>query len=55
MFTSVRDGDVADAARAAGARGYLLKDVAPERLAEALQRVLAGELAFPNGLLGTPA
>jgi len=53
MFTSARDGGVALAARAAGARGYLLKDIAPERLAESLHRVLAGELAFPSGLLGS--
>ena len=53
MFTSAREGHVAAAARAAGARGYLLKDIAPDRLAESLHRVLAGELAFPRGLLGS--
>ena len=47
MLTSVRDVSVADAARRAGARGYLLKDLAPERLAETLRAVIAGEVAFP--------
>jgi len=36
----------------AGARGYLPKDMAPERLAAALRGVLAGEPALPRALVG---
>jgi two-component system nitrate/nitrite response regulator NarL len=36
----------------AGASGYLLKDMDPERLTSALRRVLAGEPAIPRALMG---
>lgn len=35
----------------AGARGYLAKDVSPERLAHVLDRLLSGEPALPRGLM----
>jgi two-component system nitrate/nitrite response regulator NarL len=36
----------------AGASGYLLKDMDPERLTSALRRVLAGEPTIPRALMG---
>jgi DNA-binding NarL/FixJ family response regulator len=51
MLTVSRDDtDLFDALRA-GARGYLLKDIDPERLPLALQGVLDGEAALPRGLV----
>lgn len=44
------DDDLFDALRA-GARGYLLKDMDPDRLGAALHGVLAGEAALPRSLV----
>ena len=50
MLTASRDDeDLFDALRA-GASGYLLKDMDPDRLASALRGVLAGEAALPRSL-----
>ncbi len=50
MLTASRDDeDLFDALRA-GASGYLLKDMDPDRLAAALRGVLAGEAALPRSL-----
>jgi two-component system nitrate/nitrite response regulator NarL len=50
MLTASRDDeDLFDALRA-GASGYLLKDMDPDRLAVALRGVLAGEAALPRSL-----
>jgi len=46
-----RDDEDLFAALRAGARGYLLKDIDPDRLANALSGVLAGEAALPRGLV----
>jgi DNA-binding NarL/FixJ family response regulator len=43
------DSDLFDALRA-GASGYLLKDIDPERLPHALRSVLRGEAALPGSL-----
>lgn len=51
MLTASRDdGDLFDALRA-GAIGYLLKDMDPERLGPALRGVLSGEAALPRHLM----
>ncbi len=51
MLTYSRvDADLFDALRA-GARGYLLKDMDPDRLGAALRGVLAGEAALPRSLV----
>jgi DNA-binding NarL/FixJ family response regulator len=51
MFTSSRDdADLFDSLRA-GADGYLLKDIDPERLPIALRAVLRGEAALPRRLV----
>lgn len=51
MLTVSRDDtDLFDALRA-GARGYLLKDIDPERLPLALRCVLEGEAALPRALV----
>jgi len=51
MFTVSRDdSDLFDALRA-GASGYLLKDIDPERLGPALRAVLDGEAALPGSLV----
>ncbi|MDQ3875498.1 MAG: response regulator transcription factor [Actinomycetota bacterium] len=51
MLTSSReDGDLFDAVKA-GASGYLLKDIDPDRLAPELNAVLDGEAALPRGLV----
>ena len=47
---SVNDDDLFDSVRA-GARGYLLKDMDPDRIGPALLGVLAGEAAFPRSLV----
>ena len=50
MLTASRDDeDLFDALRA-GASGYLLKDMDPDRLAAALRGVIAGEAALPRSL-----
>jgi two-component system nitrate/nitrite response regulator NarL len=49
---SRREEDVLAALRA-GVSGYLLKDLAPERLPEALRSVLRGEAAIQESLVGT--
>lgn len=51
MLTVSRDDDDLFASLIAGARGYLLKDVDPARLPQALQAVCAGEAALPRGLV----
>ena len=50
LTVSRTDEDLFDALKA-GARGYLLKDMDPERLPAALRAVLAGEAALPRKLL----
>jgi DNA-binding NarL/FixJ family response regulator len=51
MLTYSRDeNDLFDALRA-GAAGYLLKDMDPDRLGSALRGVLAGEAALPRSLM----
>lgn len=51
MLTASRDdGDLFEALRA-GASGYLLKDMNPDRLASALRGVLVGEAALPRWLV----
>lgn len=51
MLTVSRDDADLFAALRAGARGYLLKDIDPNRLPMALDGVLAGEAALPRGLV----
>jgi DNA-binding NarL/FixJ family response regulator len=51
MLTYSRhDDDLFDSLRA-GARGYLLKDMDPDRLGAALRGVLSGEAALPRALV----
>jgi DNA-binding NarL/FixJ family response regulator len=52
MTYSREDRDLLDALRA-GAIGYLLKDMDPDRVAIALHSVLAGEPAVPRRLVNT--
>jgi DNA-binding NarL/FixJ family response regulator len=47
---STDENDLFDSLRA-GARGYLLKDMDPDRLGPALHGVLAGEAALPRALV----
>lgn len=51
MLTVSRDDRDVFAALQAGASGYLLKDTDPQRLANALHGVLAGEAALPRALV----
>jgi DNA-binding NarL/FixJ family response regulator len=51
MLTVSRDDNDLFDALSAGARGYLLKDIDPDRLPLALRGVLAGEAALPRGLV----
>lgn len=51
MLTVSRDDADLFEALSAGARGYLLKDIDPERLPRALQSVLDGEAALPRSLV----
>ena len=51
MLTVSRDDTDLFQALAAGARGYLLKDTDPDRLAHALQGVIDGEAALPRALV----
>jgi DNA-binding NarL/FixJ family response regulator len=50
LSASADPAHVIDALRA-GARGYLLKDTDPDRLASAIEGVLAGESAIPRTLV----
>ena len=50
MLTASRDDDDLFDALRAGASGYLLKDMDPDRLPAALRGVLAGEAALPRSL-----
>ena len=50
MLTASRDDDDLFEALRAGASGYLLKDMDPDRLGSALRGVLAGEAALPRAL-----
>jgi DNA-binding NarL/FixJ family response regulator len=51
MLTYSRDDDDLFDSLRAGARGYLLKDMDPDRLGSALRGVLAGEAALPRSLV----
>ena len=51
MLTVSRDDTDLFAALRAGASGYLLKDIDPARLSDALESVLAGESALPGSLV----
>ncbi len=51
MLTYSRDDDDLFDALRAGARGYLLKDMDPDRLGSALRGVLQGEAALPRSLV----
>src|ERR671920_377800 len=51
MLTVSRDDADLFAAVRAGARGYMLKDIDPDRLPHALTGVIAGEAALPRGLV----
>lgn len=51
MLTYSRDDDDLFDALRAGARGYLLKDMDPDRIGPALQGVLEGEAALPRTLV----
>ena len=50
MLTASRDDEDLFEALRAGASGYLLKDMDPDRLAAALRGVIAGEAALPRSL-----
>lgn len=50
LTVSRHDGDLFAALRA-GARGYLLKDLADDRIGDALATVMAGEVAMPPTLV----
>lgn len=50
LTVSRNDGDLFSALRA-GASGYLLKDIDPDRLPKALEGVLRGEAALPRNLV----
>jgi two-component system NarL family response regulator len=50
MLTASRNDDDLFAALRAGASGYLLKDMDPDRLGNALRGVVAGEAALPRSL-----
>ena len=51
MLTVSRDDDDVFDALQAGASGYLLKDMDPDRMPQALEGVLAGEAALPRTLV----
>ena len=51
MLAAAIDDDALFGALAAGAHGYLLKDMDPSRLPHALEGALAGEAAMPRALM----
>jgi DNA-binding NarL/FixJ family response regulator len=51
MLTVSNDDEDLFAAIRAGASGYLLKDMDPDRLAEALKGIVSGEAAVPRALV----
>lgn len=51
MLTYSRDDDDLFSALRAGASGYLLKDMDPDRLGTSLRSILAGEAVFPRSLM----
>ena len=51
MLTASRDDDDLFAALRAGAVGYLVKDIEPDRLGDALRGALRGEAAMPRALV----
>ena len=51
MLTYSRDDDDLFDSLRAGARGYLLKDMDPDRIGSALRGVLVGEAALPRSLV----
>lgn len=51
MLTVSRDDDDVFEAIRAGAAGYLLKDMDPDRIPHALEGVLSGEMALPRTLV----
>lgn len=51
MLTASREDDDLFTALRAGASGYLVKDMDPDRIAPALRGVLAGEAALPRELV----
>ncbi|MFC3689796.1 response regulator [Aquipuribacter hungaricus] len=51
MLTASTDDDDLFAALRAGASGYLVKDMDPDRIAPALRGVMAGEAALPRWLV----
>jgi DNA-binding NarL/FixJ family response regulator len=51
MLTYSRDDDDLFDSLRAGARGYLLKDMDPDRIGPALHGVLSGEAALPRSLV----
>jgi DNA-binding NarL/FixJ family response regulator len=53
MLTVSRDDDDLFSALKAGALGYLLKDIDPERLPSELEAVLSGDVALPRSLVAT--
>jgi DNA-binding NarL/FixJ family response regulator len=52
MLTASREDSDLFAALRAGASGYLLKEMDPRRLPQALDAVLCGEIAIPRELVG---
>jgi DNA-binding NarL/FixJ family response regulator len=52
MLSAAVDDERLLSAVRAGARGYLMKDMDPERLPTTLRGVLAGEAALPRALMG---
>jgi DNA-binding NarL/FixJ family response regulator len=51
VLTSSADEELLLGALEAGARGYLVKDIAPARLPGALEAVMRGEVALPRSLV----
>lgn len=53
ILTMHADEHLARRARSAGAWGYVVKDEAPDRLVEIIERVAGGERCLPNGASDT--